>query len=186
MKQVFVSRAYEKLAFGLDYFKVSVKDLTCADFGSSTGGFVECLLENGATKIYSVDTSYGELAWKLRKNAKVNVLERTNAIFVKLPEIVDFISLDTSWTKLEKVVPNAMANLKVGGNCMALLKPQYEADKSLLKQGTVAEDELANIVNITLAKLKTLQHVKVNGIVASPILGERGKNKEFLIFLSKA
>ncbi len=107
----FVSRAGEKLQFSLDNFKFPVKDLIAADFGSSTGGFVDCLLQNGAVKVYSVDTAYGELAWLLRNNSKVVVLERTNAMHVKLPEKVDLITIDTAWTKQILVLENAFKNL---------------------------------------------------------------------------
>src|SRR3972149_4621732 len=102
----FVSRAGEKLQFALDQFKISVMDLTVADFGSSTGGFVDCLLQNGAKKVYSVDTAYGELAWKLRNDSRVVVMERMNAMHVVLPEKVDFITVDTSWTKQKNILPN--------------------------------------------------------------------------------
>lgn len=115
MKQVFVSRAYEKLSYGPKHFNISVKNLVRADFGSSTGGFVECPLDNGAAKVYSVDAAYGQLAWILRKNAKVVALERTNAIFVKLPKVVDFTSVDTSWTRLEKIIPTLLITLKPVG-----------------------------------------------------------------------
>src|SRR3990167_6056243 len=101
----YVSRAGEKLQFALDKFKISVKDLMCADFGSSTGGFVDCLLQNGAKKVYSVDTAYGELAWNLRNDPRVVVIERTNAMYLEsLPEKVDLITIDAGWTKLELVL----------------------------------------------------------------------------------
>jgi len=106
----FVSRAGEKLQFALDQFSISVKDLTIADFGSSTGGFVDCLLQNGAKKVYSVDTAYGELSWTLRNDHRVVVMERTNAMHVVLPEKVDIITVDTSWTKQKNVLPNVFEN----------------------------------------------------------------------------
>src|SRR3989337_4533817 len=101
----YASRAGEKLQFALDKFKISVKDLMCADFGSSTGGFTDCLLQEGAQKVYSVDTAYGELAWNLRNNPKVAVLERTNAMHVTLPEKADLITIDVGWTNQERILP---------------------------------------------------------------------------------
>lgn len=140
----YVSRAGEKLQFALDKFGISVKGLVVADFGSSTGGFVDCLLQNGAKKVYSVDTAYGELAWKLRNDPRVVVLERTNAMHVALPppsleasegrgEIMDLITVDTSWTKQKNVLPNAFRNLKPGGKVISLIKPHYEAGRGFLK-----------------------------------------------------
>src|SRR3989337_1787579 len=103
----FVSRAGEKLQFALDNFNVDVGGKVIADFGSSTGGFVDCLLQRGAKKLYSIDTSYGELAWTLRKDPRVVVMERTNAMHFNLPERVDLITIDTAWTRQVKVIENA-------------------------------------------------------------------------------
>src|SRR3989344_155077 len=106
----YVSRAGEKLEYALKTFDIRVKDLVCADFGSNTGGFVDCLLNFGAKKVYSVETGKGVLDWKLRQDPRVIVMEKTNAMHVELEEKVDFISIDTSWTRLEKVIPNALKN----------------------------------------------------------------------------
>src|SRR5438477_7628087 len=108
----YASRAGEKLEHGLKFSGFNPLGLICGDFGSSTGGFVDCLLKHGAKKVYAVETGYGLLDWKLRNNENVVVMEKTNAMHVKLPEKTDFISIDTSWTKLEKIMPNALANLK--------------------------------------------------------------------------
>lgn len=180
-----VSRAYEKLNFALSTFKVSVEGLTCADFGSSTGGFVECLLDNKAYKVYSVDTSYGELAWKLRNDSRVVVLERTNALYVALPELVDFISIDVSWTRQEKVLPTASKNLKKGGFIISLLKPHYEVEPKFLKKGVLEESILPSILEELKSKILTIPDLKLNGVIESPILGSKGKNREFLLFISK-
>src|SRR3989344_8494735 len=111
-QQQFVSRAGEKLQHALSIFDISVKNKIVADFGSSTGGFVDCLLQNGAQKVYSVDVSYGELAWKLRNDQRVVVMERTNAMHVTLPEKMDFITIDVGWTRQKLILPNVFANLK--------------------------------------------------------------------------
>lgn len=175
----FVSRAGEKLQFALDKFEFKVTGLITADFGSSTGGFVDCMLQNGAAKVYSIDTSYGELAWILRNNPKVDVLERTNAMHVKLPEKVDLITIDTAWTKQILTIPNALENLKKGGTIITLIKPHYEAPKNYLEKGRLRDEHVEEI----LEKVKN-DIIAVGGkilkIIESPILGEKGKNKEFL------
>lgn len=173
----FASRAGEKLQFALTSFNFSVTNLIVADFGSSTGGFVDCLLQSGASKVYSVDTSYGELAWKLRQDPRVVVMERTNAMHVSLPEKVDLVTVDTSWTKQSKVLPNAIRCLKKGGSIISLVKPHYEAGKARLEPLEVEE--------ILKEVEREIEHLglTVVGIVESPILGEKGKNREFLLLL---
>ena len=103
----YASRAGEKLEHALKSFGISVLGYVCADFGSSTGGFVDCLLQAGAKKVYAIETGYGVLDWKLRNDQRVIVMEKTNAMHVELPEKIDLITIDTSWTKLEKIIPNA-------------------------------------------------------------------------------
>lgn len=180
----FVSRAGEKLQFALEKFNFDVKDLVCADFGSSTGGFVDCLLQNGAKKIYSVDTSYGELAWTLRNNPKVVVIERTNAMHVKLPEKVDLITIDTAWTKQILTIPNALDNLKDEGTIISLIKPHYEAPKKYLEKGRLKDEFIEEVLEKT--KNDTIAvGGKVIDIVESPIVGEKGKNKEYLVLVTK-
>src|SRR3989344_3151588 len=104
----YVSRAGDKLEHALKNFNFNPENLVCADFGSSTGGFVDCLLKFGAKKVYAVETGYGVLDWKLRNDERVIVMERKNAMHVALPEKVDLITIDTSWTKLENIMPNAL------------------------------------------------------------------------------
>ncbi len=109
----YVSRGGEKLAAALDHFKVDVSGRVCADLGSQVGGFVDCLLQRGAVRVYAVDTCYGTLAWKLRRDSRVAVLERTNAMHVSLPEPVDVVTIDVGWTPQCKILPN-VARLIVG------------------------------------------------------------------------
>lgn len=180
----YVSRAGEKLKHALTKFKFSPKKLICADFGSSTGGFTDCLLEYGAKKVYAVETGYGLLDWKLRINKNVVVLEKTNAMHVILPEKTDFISIDTSWTKLENIIPNALKNLKDGGHIIALVKPHYEAEKWLLYKGKLKEEFLLEVLAKTKEKLCNLK-IEIIAETESPILGEKGKNKEFLLYMKK-
>ena len=178
----FVSRAGEKLAHALAAFQVNPHGLVCADFGASTGGFTDCLLQNGATKIYAVETGYGTIDWKLRNDPRVVVMERTNAMHAKLPEAVDLITIDTSWTKLERVLPNALANLKPGGTIIALLKPHYEASPRLLRKGVLPDDQVEAVVDETIRLIEPLG-VTVLAKTESPIVGEKGGNREFLLSL---
>lgn len=178
--QQFVSRAGEKLAYGLLHFNLDVKDLVCADFGSSTGGFVDCLLKNGATKVYAVETGYGVVDWKLRNDPRVIVKERTNAMHVALPEKVDIITNDTSWTRQEIIFPNILKNLKSEGKILTLIKPHYEADKKLLHQGVLDEKTAEKVAIDVVKRIEYLFPVKSAGITKSPLLGGKGGNTEYL------
>lgn len=180
----FVSRAGDKLDFALKAFKVPINGLICADFGSSTGGFVDCLLTHGALKVYSVDTSYGELAWKLRNDPRVIVLERTNAMHVKLPEKVDLITVDVAWTKQIKVLPNAFGNLKADGVIISLIKPHYEAEKRNLIKGRLADEKIEEVLDQVKLDIQGLE-AEILDIVESPIVGEKGKNREFLALVAR-
>ncbi|HET9946520.1 MAG TPA: SAM-dependent methyltransferase [Patescibacteria group bacterium] len=181
----FVSRAGEKLAFALHTFHISPNGLICADFGSSTGGFVDCLLQEGAQKVYSIDTSYGELAWKLRNNPRVVVMERTNAMHVELPEKMDIITNDTSWTKQEKVIPNIIKNLKDNGIIITLIKPHYQADKSLLKKGVLDENLAESISKNVASHLENTFPIKLLDFTKSPLLGGKGGNSEYIAVFRK-
>lgn len=178
----FVSRAGEKLQFALNQFKVDVNGLIVADFGSSTGGFTDCLLQNGVSKVYSVDTAYGELAWTLRNNQQVVVMERTNAMHVKLPEKVNLITIDTAWTKQILTIPNALSNLKDGGIIISLIKPHYEAPKNYLEKGRLKDEYVTEVLEKVKNDIIAVAG-KLIDIVESPIVGEKGKNREFLAFI---
>lgn len=181
----FVSRAGEKLNFAITSFKYDCKDLIVADFGSSTGGFVDCLLGQGVKKVYSVDTSYGELAWKLRNDPRVVVLERTNAMHVSLPEKVDLITIDTAWTKQILVIPNALDNLKKDGNIITLIKPHYEAPREYLEKGRLKDEFVDEIIQKVKNDITAVGGVVLD-IVESPIVGEKGKNREFLALIKSS
>lgn len=180
----YVSRGGEKLAFALEKAGLKIDGKVCADFGSSTGGFVDCLIQNGAKKVYAVETGFGVLDWKLRQNPKVFVLERTNAMHVTLPEKPSFISIDTSWTRLSKILPNALSNLGDGGDIIALIKPHYEAKKLNLIKGKVPEERIYQIVGDVEKEIEGMGLVK-EMLIESPILGGKAGNKEFLIHLRK-
>jgi 23S rRNA (cytidine1920-2'-O)/16S rRNA (cytidine1409-2'-O)-methyltransferase len=181
----FASRAGEKLQFAIDSFRFLVKDLVCADFGASTGGFTDCLLQNGARKVYAVETGYGTIDWKLRNNPKVVVMERTNAMHAILPEKVDFISIDVSWTKQRLIIPNALNNLKDGGTIISLIKPHYESDPKFIHKGKLMEEHIPEVLSSVKRDIE-ICGAKVLEIVESPIVGKKGENREFLVLLNKS
>lgn len=150
-KSGFVSRGGIKLQTAIKNFKLKIKNLVVLDVGSSTGGFVDCLLQNGAAKVYAVDTSYGELAWKLRNDPRVVVMERINILHLaSLPadisSQVDLATVDAGWTRLKLVIPVVSKFLKPNGQIIALLKPHYEANRSQLKKGVLREEYLDQVL----------------------------------------
>lgn len=182
--QKFASRAGVKLDHALNEFNISVQDLVCADFGCSTGGFVDVLLQKGAKKVYAVDTAYGVLDWKLRNDERVVVMERTNALHVELPEKVDFISIDASWTKQGLIVPVAFNNLKEGGKVISLVKPHYEAPPAWLHKGVIMSEHLGQVLHSVRTQLHNLD-IKILAEVKSPVAGGKGGNSEYLFLLSR-
>lgn len=178
----FVSRGGEKLQSAIENWKLNFENLIVLDVGSSTGGFVDCLLQNGAKKVYAVDTAYGELAWKLRNDPKVVVMERTNILYLQnLPEDMDLITIDAGWTKLELVLPVVKNFLKKDRVIIALLKPHYEAEKKDLVKGVLKTQMLEQVKNQVIKKIEDLG-LKIVGVIDSPILGGGG-NQEYLLFL---
>ncbi len=183
MNKVFVSRGGIKLQGAIEKWKLDINNLLCLDIGSSTGGFVDCLIQYGASRVYAVDTSYGELSWKLRTNPKVTVLERTNILHLTtLPEKVDLVTIDAGWTRMEKVLPVIKNFVKSKAIIIALLKPQYEARVNLLKKGLLADDVAEEIKDESLRKIKEL-NFEVEKVMDSPIRGGSG-NKEYLLKIS--
>lgn len=180
-KQRFASRGGLKLAAALEHFRISPAGLICADLGCSTGGFTDCLIQHGAAKVYAVDTAYGELAWKLRKDDRVVVLERTNALHVVLPEKVALITIDLGWTRQRHSLPVAHTLLQSTGHIISLIKPHYEAEKSLLRKGVLPEDQVDSVVERVVAELEGMGIV-IAELVASPIKGQAG-NCEVLALL---
>lgn len=180
----YASRAGEKLEHAIETFGISVKGLVCADFGSNTGGFVDVLLSFGAQKVYSIETGHGVLDWKLRQDERVVVMEKQNAMHVALPEKMDFISIDTSWTRLEKIIPNALQNLTPSGEIVALVKPHYESKPYMLRKGKLAEEYIAEVLENVREEMKQLS-VDIIAETESPIVGEKAKNKEYIFYLKK-
>jgi len=185
MNTPFASRAGEKLDFALNEFNIDAVGKICADFGSNVGGFVDCLLKHGAAKVYAVETGYSELAWKLRNDERVVVLEKTNAMHVVLPYKMDLITNDTSWTKQEKIFPNILANLSDNGLIVTLIKPHYEADKTLLRKGTLEEDTAEKVAKQVYEMLPKMFSVSAKGLVKSPLVGSKGGNSEYIAFFER-
>ena len=172
----FVSRAGQKLEHALAEFGIDVRDRICADLGCSTGGFTDCLLQRGAAKVYAVDTGYGVLDWKLRKDPRVIVMERTNAMHVELPEKVDLVTIDVAWTKQRLILPSAQRVLKPTGQIITLIKPHYESPPTHLKSGVLPEPEVDAVVTRVLTEIKSTA-LEVLSTTRSPLLGTKGNNE---------
>jgi len=133
-KQPYVSRSGAKLEAALDAFGIAPADWVCADLGCNVGGFTDCLLRRGARRVYAIDTGYGTLAYRLRTDPRVVVMERTNAMHVTLPEPVDLVTIDVGWTRQHHILPNAVRLAKPAGRIITLIKPHYEAAAEQLKK----------------------------------------------------
>ncbi len=173
-----------KLAAALAAFDLDVTGLICADFGSHVGGFVDCLLQHGAARVYSVDTSYGTLAWTLRKDPRVVVLERTNALHVELPEPVDLVTVDVGWTPQHRILPIALSALAPNGLIVSLIKPHYEADSSKLRRGVLPDEECDAVLRTVEHRLSELS-IHLSATVESPIRGRAG-NREFIALIRRS
>ncbi|HLD22160.1 MAG TPA: SAM-dependent methyltransferase [Patescibacteria group bacterium] len=184
MLEQFVSRAGKKLEHAFNTFPIDVAGAVCADFGCSTGGFVDCLLQHDAAKVYAIDTGYGVLDWKLRNHERVVVMERTNALRVKLPEQMDFISIDTSWTRQKNIIPHALELLKNNGIVITLIKPHYEAEQTQLRSGKLQQEFLPQIIEKVQQELAQLP-LEIKGISESPITGKKGGNIEYVLWIQK-
>ena len=185
-----VSRGGLKLEKGLKQFTISPEGMTCVDVGASTGGFTDVLLTFGAAKVFAVDVGQGQLAWKLRSDERVVVMEKTNARHLTKDDIsdpIDMVVCDASFIGLEVVLPAALSLVKPGGHVIALIKPQFEVGKGRVgKGGVVREPELhAEVCARIEAWLGALDGWAVLGITESPIKGPEG-NIEFLICGEKA
>jgi 23S rRNA (cytidine1920-2'-O)/16S rRNA (cytidine1409-2'-O)-methyltransferase len=176
-----VSRAGAKLQAALDQFSVAPAGWVCADFGCNTGGFTECLLRCGAQKVYAIDTGYGVLAWKLRKDERVVVLERTNALHVQLDEPLDLVVIDVAWTRQRLILPAARRLLNPNGSIISLIKPHYEADQSLLRKGVLQPEDACQVLQDTLASLAQ-DGFRPSATIRSPIVGKKGNEEYLAIF----
>jgi 23S rRNA (cytidine1920-2'-O)/16S rRNA (cytidine1409-2'-O)-methyltransferase len=187
----FVSRGGEKLDAALESFAFDVTGLTCADVGSSTGGFTDCLLQRGAAKVYAIDVGKGILHWKLRKEPRVVVMEETNARFVEsLPERAALVVVDASFISLKILLPVIRKWLQgVGekgeGDILALIKPQFEAGKKDVSRGdgVIRDPEIHRQVLTDILNYAQEEGFAIQGLIKSPLLGPKG-NAEFLVWLN--
>lgn len=185
-----VSRGGLKLAKGIAHFALPIAGRIAADIGASTGGFTDVLLHQGAAKVYAVDVGHGQLAWKLRQDPRVVVMEKTNARHLtsaEIPDPLDIVVCDASFIGLETVLPAALALAKPGAWAVALIKPQFEVGPGQVGKGGVVRDPAlhAEVCARIAAWFGALPGWSVLGIVESPITGPEG-NKEFLIAAEKA
>jgi 23S rRNA (cytidine1920-2'-O)/16S rRNA (cytidine1409-2'-O)-methyltransferase len=187
----FVSRGGLKLEKGLDFFGMDVKGIVAVDLGASTGGFTDCLLQRGAAKIFAVDVGKGQLAWKLRNDPRVVVMEQTNArdlTAANFPDRPSLAVIDCSFISLRKILPAAVAIVGAGGKIVALVKPQFEAGKAEADRGAGVITDPA-IHQRVLRELEDFARAQAGwnwrGQVESPLLGPAG-NKEFLVLIEIA
>ncbi len=180
----FVSRSGFKLHAAMQTWQFPVQNICAADLGSNVGGFVQCLLSAGAARVYAVDTGYGVLAWKLRKDPRVVVMERVNALHVRLPEKVDLVTVDTGWTPQEKILPAAAALLKTGGHILTLIKPHYESVEARRQKGVLTAVQSLAVLRQVLGQVGAAG-LRVCGVVQSPLAGHGG-NLEYVAHLQIA
>lgn len=178
----FVSRAGLKLDHALTEFQLDVAGFTCADLGCNAGGFVDCLLRRGAARVYAIDTGYGALDWRLRKDPRVVVMERTNAMHAELPEQVNLVTIDVAWTRQRHILPAARRMVRpADGAVVTLIKPHYEADKAQLRKGILPADEVDAVIERVVTDIRSAGF-DVLKMTRSPILGAKG-NAEVLAHL---
>jgi 23S rRNA (cytidine1920-2'-O)/16S rRNA (cytidine1409-2'-O)-methyltransferase len=184
----YVSRGGLKLEAALRHFALDVTQQICLDVGASTGGFTDCLLQHGARKVYAVDVGYGQLAWRLRQNPRVAVVERTNIRYMPYETIgcrVDRITVDVSFISLKIVVPAVLPFMAPAAKILALIKPQFEVGKQQVgKGGVVREERLHRAVIADLTDFFHRNGLETAGICDSPILGPKG-NREFFALLGR-
>ena len=193
----YVSRGGLKLKGAIDEFKINLKDKTCIDIGASTGGFTDCMLQEGAQKVYAVDVGYGQIAWKLRSDERVKVIEKVNVKNCTFEEIFgcetldesempEFLSMDLSFISIKKVLVNVLNFTKKNAQMVLLIKPQFEAEKNEIAKGGVVKDENVRkkIIEDIKEFTKTL-NLETLGIIKSPIQGAKQGNTEYLIYLKR-
>jgi 23S rRNA (cytidine1920-2'-O)/16S rRNA (cytidine1409-2'-O)-methyltransferase len=189
----FVSRGGHKLEHALQHFRLEITGQTAVDLGASTGGFTDCLLQAGAKQVYAVDVGHGQLAWKLRRDDRVVVLEKTNARHLTPAHMpppfspVDLVVIDCSFISLRKILPPAVALLRATGKIVALIKPQFEAGKEEADKGAgVITDPVVHerIIRELEEFVRKENGLHWRGVTESPLLGPAG-NKEFLVLIEK-
>lgn len=185
----YVSRGGYKLEKAMDVFGIRLDGKICLDIGASTGGFTDCMLQNGASKVYAIDVGYGQFAWKLRNDERVVCLEKTNIRYVtheQVPDEGDFASIDVSFISLTKVLPAVLGVLGEKGQLVCLIKPQFEAGREKVgKKGVVRDSSVHREVIEMIVDYVRTQSLGILGLDFSPIKGPEG-NIEYLIYLDKS
>lgn len=185
----YVSRGGLKLEKAMKEFGLTLAEKTCMDIGASTGGFTDCMLQNGARKVYSVDVGYGQLAWSLRTDPRVVNLERTNARYLtreQIPEVIDFFSVDVSFISLTIILPAVRPLLGEQGQAVCLIKPQFEAGREKVGKKGVVRDKSVHREVIEKIRNFVLDHgYSILGLTFSPVKGPEG-NIEYLIYLERS
>lgn len=185
----YVSRGGYKLEKAMDVFGIRLNGKICLDIGASTGGFTDCMLQNGASKVYALDVGYGQFAWKLRNDERVVCLEKTNVRYVtheQVPDEGDFASIDVSFISLTKVLPAVLGVLGEKGQLVCLIKPQFEAGREKVgKKGVVRDSSVHREVIEMIVEYVRTQSLGILGLDFSPIKGPEG-NIEYLIYLDKS
>ena len=185
----YVSRGGLKLEKAMQLFPIKLENTVCMDIGASTGGFTDCMLQNGASEVYSVDVGYGQLAWQLRTDPRVVNLERMNARYLtreQIPEEIDFFSVDVSFISLKIILPAVRPLLKDDGKAVCLIKPQFEAGREKVgKKGVVRDKAVHEEVVQMICDFAVENGYSVQGLTFSPVKGPEG-NIEYLVFLQKS
>lgn len=185
----YVSRGGYKLEKAINEFGVQLEGKICLDIGASTGGFTDCMLQNGASKVYAIDVGYGQFAWKLRNDERVICLEKTNVRYVtheQVPDEGDFASIDVSFISLTKVLPAVLGVLGANGQLVCLIKPQFEAGREKVgKKGVVRDINVHREVIEMIVNYVRAQNLGILALDFSPIKGPEG-NIEYLIYLDKS
>lgn len=185
----YVSRGGLKLEKAMETFPISLTDAICMDIGASTGGFTDCMLQNGALRVYAIDVGHGQLAWKLRNDERVVCMEKTNFRYVEPKDIgepVDFASVDVSFISLSKILPAANPILREGGQMVCLIKPQFEAGREKVgKKGVVREPKVHEEVIENAFTFVKENGFRLLGLTYSPIKGPEG-NIEYLVHIEKS
>ena len=188
-KMKYVSRGGYKLEKAIEEFHICLEDCICLDIGASTGGFTDCMLQNGAKKVYAVDVGYGQFDWNLRNDSRVVCMEKTNVRYIThddIKEEADFASIDVSFISLTKVLPAVLNILKENGKLVCLIKPQFEAGREKVgKKGVVKDKNVHKEVIVKIIEYALEQEIAIHGISFSPIKGPEG-NIEYLIYLQKS
>jgi len=185
----YVSRGGLKLERALEHWKISVEGKTCIDVGASTGGFTDCLLQHGATRVIAIDTGYGQMNFKLRQDSRVRLLEKTNARYLTgetLGETADFVAMDVSFISATLVLPAvisaAFSSERHGREAVVLVKPQFEAGKEFVGKGGIVRDEAGQLAAVEKVKAVVIaERADSVDVIDSPILGAEG-NREFLLY----